>query len=222
MKTYRMWLPKSICPMRSDSFKALPKQFDSELSVLTYISTAGFMIGLNVALRGPEYFHSTYPEGWQREYETNNYMFIDPMVYWGMTRTGTCRWSEIALTRATPVFKRAKAHGLEFGATISTTAGGRRSLLSVARADRELADDELTRCSAIIGALAVATFQSSLTIEELETLKLVAEGHSQKEIAARLGVAEPTVKVRLSKSKDKLGARNTTHAVTLAIAAKLI
>lgn len=208
--------------MRKESFKALPSQFDSELTLLSYISTVGFMVGLNVTLRGPEYFHSTYPEGWQAEYEKNNYMFIDPMLFWGMTKTGACRWSAVALTRATPVFKRAKTHGLEYGATISTTAGGRRSLLSVARSDRELEDDELARCSEIIGKLAVATFNSNLTIEEIDTLKLVAEGYAQKEIAAKLNLAEPTIKARLSKVKDKLGARNTTHAVTMAIAAKLI
>ena len=208
--------------MINDSYKALPGDADADLAILGYIATAGFMVGLNVALRGPEYFYSTYPEAWQREYEKNNYMFVDPMVFWGMTKTGSCRWSEVPLLRVTPVFNRAKAHGLEFGATLSSVEGGRRSLMSVARSDREFDDPEIEQCLDILQRLAATTFENTLSIEELKTLKLAGEGYAQKEIANQLKIAEPTVKARLTKAKDKLGARNTTHAVTIAIAAKLI
>lgn len=208
--------------MPRDSFKTLPPQAKADLGVLGYIANAGFMIGVNVALRGPEYFFATYPEAWQREYEANNYMFIDPMVFWGMTKTGACRWSEAIFAKATPVFARARAHGLEYGATLSTTDGGHRSLMSIARTDREFEDAELEQCLEILRKLAATTFDNALSIEETETLKLAAEGLAQKEIAAELGVAEPTVKARLTKAKDKLGARNTTHAVTIALEAKLI
>lgn len=209
--------------MANAHFKTLPSQFEKELGVLSYIAAAGYMLGLNVTVRGPEYFFSTYPEGWQREYEKRNYMFIDPMMYWSMTRTGSCRWTEIGLVgRSSPVFKRAKAHGLDYGATLAAVEGGRRLLLSVSRPDREFEDSELEQCLTILRNLGTTTFDSKLTIEELDTLRLAAEGYSQKEIATELGIAEPTVKVRLSKVKDKLDARNTTHAVSIAIAAKLL
>ena len=180
------------------------------------------MVGLNVTVRGPEYFHSTYPVSWQREYEARNYLFVDPMLYWSMTKTGTCRWTGVSIGRSSPVFKRAKAHGLNYGATLSAKGGGRRSLLSIARPDREFDDSELQKCLAILEELALISFDTRLSNEEIATLRLAADGYSQKEIAVHLGVADPTVKVRLSRAKDKLNARNTTHAVSLAIAEKII
>lgn len=208
--------------MSDGNFKSLPQSHEAVTVVLSFIGNAGFMVGLNLTLRGPEYFHSTFPKSWQQEYEDKNYLFIDPMVYWAMTKTGYKRWSEVPFAGATPVFRRAKHHGLPFGATLSTTKGHGRSLLSLARHDRDLTDEELSQGAELLDQLAVTTYGTQLSIEELETLRLASEGLAQKEIATALGVAEPTVKARLTKAKDKLGARNTTHAVRLAISSRLL
>lgn len=208
--------------MTSQSFKSLSSLPAAYVAVLELVSNAGFVVGLNVTLRGPEYLLSTYPDAWQEEYERKNYMFVDPMVYWSMTRTGACRWSEATFSNTTPVFKRARHYGLAYGATLSTTEGGKRSLLSLARHDRELTDEELGQALKILDQLAAATFSAKLSIEETDTLRLAANGLAQKEIAATLNVAEATVKARLTKAKDKLGAKNTTHAVTIALSEKLI
>lgn len=56
----------------------------------------------------------------------------------------------------------------------------------------------------------------SLTPREREVLLLVAQGRSNKEIAAALGVVERTVKFHLSAAMARLGAANRTEAVTLA------
>jgi LuxR family transcriptional regulator len=208
--------------MAKKNYKQIPPRCDKQLGLLEYISTMGCMVGLNVTVRGPEYFLSTYPESWQEEYEARNYMFIDPMMYWSMTRTGSCRWSAVPLNRASPIFKRAKTHDLNFGATLATTVGGRRSLLSIARPDREFEDSELESCMLILEDLAQSTFERKVSIEEIATLRLAADGLSQKEMAYELGIAEPTVKLRLSRVKEKLNARNTTHAVRIALSEKII
>lgn len=54
-----------------------------------------------------------------------------------------------------------------------------------------------------------------ITRRELEILELVAEGLSNREIAARLFVSENTVKTHCSRAFDKLGARRRTQAVQL-------
>jgi NarL family two-component system response regulator LiaR len=61
-----------------------------------------------------------------------------------------------------------------------------------------------------------------ITRRELEILELIAEGLSNKEIAARVYVSENTVKTHSSRVFDKLGARRRTQAVQLGKELRLI
>jgi DNA-binding NarL/FixJ family response regulator len=56
----------------------------------------------------------------------------------------------------------------------------------------------------------------ALTPKEVEVLTLVAQGFSNKEIAARLGKAAGTVKIHVQNILEKLQASDRTHAVTIA------
>jgi len=56
-----------------------------------------------------------------------------------------------------------------------------------------------------------------LTTREIQVLRLVASGHSNKITAARLAVAEDTVKNHMSSILAKLSANDRTHAVTIAM-----
>lgn len=62
----------------------------------------------------------------------------------------------------------------------------------------------------------------TLPPHHLETLELVADGHTNREIAARLHLAERSVKTRISAIVDMLGARSRTHAVTIALQTGII
>lgn len=55
-----------------------------------------------------------------------------------------------------------------------------------------------------------------ITPRELEVLRLIAEGLSNREMAERLFVSENTVKTHTSRVFDKLGASRRTQAVQLA------
>jgi DNA-binding NarL/FixJ family response regulator len=59
--------------------------------------------------------------------------------------------------------------------------------------------------------------ESVLTTRETEVLRLVAAGHSNKQIATALGIGESTVKTHLLKVFEKLGVADRTRAVTLAM-----
>ena len=61
-----------------------------------------------------------------------------------------------------------------------------------------------------------------ITSRETEVLRMLAEGLVNKEIAARLGVSEHTVKFHISSILDKLGASTRTEAVTMGIRRGLI
>jgi DNA-binding NarL/FixJ family response regulator len=57
----------------------------------------------------------------------------------------------------------------------------------------------------------------TLTARELEVLRLIRDGHRNKQIADELRIAETTVNFHIKNLVDKLGANDRTHAVTIAI-----
>jgi two-component system, NarL family, response regulator len=65
--------------------------------------------------------------------------------------------------------------------------------------------------------LAGHTADEALTPRELEVLRLIAGGSSNKLIAARLSIREDTVKAHVSSILSKLRASDRTHAVTIAL-----
>jgi DNA-binding NarL/FixJ family response regulator len=64
--------------------------------------------------------------------------------------------------------------------------------------------------------LATHALDEALTEREVDILRLVAEGHANKEIAWRLKLSNDTIKAQLKAIFGKLGVHDRTHAVTLA------
>jgi len=59
--------------------------------------------------------------------------------------------------------------------------------------------------------------EENLTNRELDVLRLIRDGHRNKQIADELRIAETTVNFHIKNLVDKLGANDRTHAVTIAI-----
>ncbi len=69
----------------------------------------------------------------------------------------------------------------------------------------------------VAAELAEHVTDDALTAREVEVLKMVAAGTSNKMIAARLSVSEATIKAHVKNILSKLGANDRTHAVTIAM-----
>ena len=103
---------------------------------------------------------------------------------------------------------RARADGLE----IVAEAGN----LSDARAIADRADAFLVaRDPAAPGS--DDAIVEALTDREAQVLELLADGLSNRAIGARLGISDQTVKFHVASIAGKLGARNRTEAVRLAV-----
>jgi len=65
--------------------------------------------------------------------------------------------------------------------------------------------------------LAEHATDDALTAAEVRVLRLIAEGHANKEIAAQLSVSEDSVKGQVRNILSKLGAKDRTHAAMIGL-----
>jgi two-component system, NarL family, response regulator len=69
----------------------------------------------------------------------------------------------------------------------------------------------------IASEIAEHATDGALTPREIDVLRLVAAGNTNKEIGARLSLTEVTIKSHVKSILAKLGANDRTHAVTIAL-----
>jgi DNA-binding NarL/FixJ family response regulator len=69
----------------------------------------------------------------------------------------------------------------------------------------------------VAAVLAEHLGEEELTARELEVLTLIRDGSKNKQIADQLAISENTVNFHIKNVVDKLGAKDRTHAVTIAI-----
>jgi DNA-binding NarL/FixJ family response regulator len=69
----------------------------------------------------------------------------------------------------------------------------------------------------VAAELAAHVTDDVLSVRELEVLRCVAAGHSNRVVAAQLQVSEETVKSHMKNVMSKLSARDRTHAVLIAL-----
>ena len=108
-------------------------------------------------------------------------------------------------------------HRTELVAAVRTVAAG-ESLLAPTVTRRLIADVLRQRAPAVATLAPLA----ALTPRELDTLRQVARGLSNAEIAAELFVTEHTVKTHVSSVLSKLGLRDRVQAVVVAYESGLV
>jgi LuxR family transcriptional regulator len=174
----------------------------------------GFSAGLHIRFASPLVYVRTYPEAWLKLYDERAYALRDPIVFWGLAMTGHTRWSSIRLADPFNIFGQATRHGLSYGLVFSTGPLTSRSIVGLARSDREFTDTEIEEVAPIVARLhEAAEPPTGLTKAQIEALRLLANGDRHAAAAARLGISESALKARLQAARSRLGARTTAEAL---------
>ena len=130
------------------------------------------------------------------------------------------RWPDVEVVALTTVADgEAVVAAISAGATgylVKETAG--EPLVAAVRAAAEgrveLSPEAARR---LASAIRPRPAPEPLTPREREVLGLVAEGRANKEIAARLGITEKTVKAHVTRVLEKLGVQSRTQAALVAV-----
>lgn len=187
------------------------------------LAPKGYSLGLHIRFAAPLISLRTYNEEWQDHYTDNVYGIRDPLIAWGYSTKGACRWSEIKIPDPFSIFKQAGEHGLKYGVAMSCGPFSSRSIGGIARDDREYEDEEIQEALAIFEFLHEKTEPPErLTNAQREALELIAAGNRHAEAAAKLGISESALKVRLTAARNRLLARTTAEAIQRAKEYKLL
>ena len=199
------------------------QEIDALLEELKPLATAGYYVGLHIRFASPLLTFQTYPKAWTDQYTSKAYVFRDPMIAWGISRTGSTRWSDITLPDPFNVMKEAARHGLSYGLCVSVGKITSRTITGLSRSDREFTAPEIAAASQIIHRLHHITQPpETLTKAEIQALQVLASGERYANGAAVLGISESALKARLSSARKKLFARTSAEAIQRAKDYRLI
>lgn len=190
-------------PGLEDGFEALGR-----------ISPKGFSAGLHIRFASPVLYMRTYDEAWTKVYDENAYALRDPLVFWGLGGKGSTRWSAIRLPDPFNILGQAREHGLIYGAVVSHGPITSRTIVGIARDDREFTDEEIADIVKIVEDLhSAAAPPTELTRAQKEALRLLADGDRHTAAATKLGISESAFKARLQSVRVRLGARTMAQAL---------
>lgn len=179
---------------------------------------------------------NAWPNDWSARYFSMNYLFKDPTI--NLVRQGleSFSWDGDEVLRAKSgamVMGEAKEFGLVQGFTMTLPSLGNEHVGFSIAGERLQLSPENRRNLALVASFAVYralrirhTLQNSsvlkLTVREREVLQLAAEGLKEWQIASRLGVTDHAIDKYMRSCREKLGSRNTNHAIALALRNGLI
>lgn len=205
-------------------------------------NVAYFAVNLPGRHAGSALYSATYAPEWQKHYQQEGYVHIDPVVSAGLAGVLPIDWQDI--DRSNKVVQRffCEAQDFAIGSQgLSFPIRGRHhefALFSVSSDADPVAWAK--QKSHIIQKLMLLSYHfhdwtirtsgvyddssllDRLTTREKDCLRWRALGKSDWDIGKLLTISERTVKFHLENARAKLGAANTTHAVTKAVSLGLI
>ena len=187
----------------------------------------GIRMPLPISAPKTEMFNN-YPGIWQKCYQAQNYLAVDPTVVRGSKSTMPFVWTDELFVSAQNLWEDAKAHGLEYGwAQSCRDVQGISGMLTLSRSHEDLSGSELqAKTAEMIWLVQMAHFGMSrcltpsmlpeadvtLSKREIQVLRWTAEGKTSGEVADILRIAERTVNFHITNAVTKLNASNKTAA----------
>lgn len=184
------------------------------------LSPKGFMCGFHLRFSRPVRHTMNYGSEWVSHYTRENYIAADPIAIWGISNTGTWRWSELEGKIPDPlgVFAKAKPFGLIYGAAISHGPADSRTICGMSREDREYTDAELQRLTAlVIEAHDLLDQRLHLRPILIDALHAIACGMTYQQAAEYLGISRTALRYRLTTAQRIMGASDVQDAIRRAI-----
>jgi LuxR family transcriptional regulator len=197
----------------------------------------GLRMPLPITKPRTTYFSNYAPE-WQRRYEEQGYLQIDPTIAHGMRSSEPVLWTDAFFAETPALWKEAQAHGLRHGwAQSRRDPEGTYSMLVLARSEGPISGEELKelqpRMQWLVHTSHVAMKaccsdpeleapKVELSDREIDVLRWTAEGKTSAEIADILCISERTVNFHVNSVVAKLGACNKTSAAVRAAMLGLI
>lgn len=187
---------------------------DILLHELSLAAPAGFAVGLHIRYVSPLIMVNTYPDAWQEVYTAKLYGLRDPTLAWGLSHTGTRRWTQIGLPDPFGILPEAAEYGLVYGMIASIGPMSSRTIAGASRADREFTEEEMEHIFRIVQRMHdLSEPPARLSKAQSDALRCIAGGDRHAAAAAKLGISERALKARLTSSRQKLMARTTAEAV---------
>lgn len=187
---------------------------DILLHELSLAAPAGFAVGLHIRYVSPLIMVNTYPDAWQEVYTAKLYGLRDPTLAWGLSHTGTRRWTQIGLPDPFGILPEAAEYGLVYGMIASIGPMSSRTIAGASRADREFTEEEMEHIFRIVQRMHdLSEPPARLSKAQSDALRCIAGGDRHAAAAAKLGISESALKARLPSSRQKLMARTTAEAV---------
>lgn len=191
----------------------------------------GIRMPLPITAPKTEMFNN-YPGVWQKCYQEQNYLEVDPTVRRGGLSTMPFVWTDELFAPARNLWEDAKAYGLEYGwAQSCRNVQNISGMLTLSRSHEDLSESELhAKTPEMCWLVQLAHFGMSrcltssmmpeadvtLSKREIDVLRWTAEGKTSSEVADILRIAERTVNFHLSNAVTKLNATNKTAAAVRA------
>lgn len=170
---------------------------------------------------------TTTDKAWMETYALKHLWVVDPVVRFACCGIGLKTFEQIHadMSLQTDYTRELRR---QFGFNHGTVVANRRQdrskcALIVNRPDRELTAEENQRVSEVLERI-IDHLDSNmgLSTSDLEMLSLLSQGLDQETIAYRMSVSRDAVKKRIDRVRRRMGARNATHAVSLALKHNLL